>query len=73
VHDHGVALADEAEHRRQPWPGHVFARGMLGERPVGLDAVELTADVLVQAADAGLGNSLPAHRDPLTSICQVEL
>lgn len=61
VHDHGVPVAHEAELRRQPRPSHVLARGML---------------VLVQAADADIGDSLPtltATPDLDVSGCTLDL
>jgi len=62
VHDHGVAVTDEAEQRFQLWPFGVLARGAVGEGLVELDAVELPVEVLVQAADPGIADPLTGDR-----------
>src|SRR5664280_1551392 len=64
VHDDGVALADEAEHRRELRTSDVFARRGVGEVAAPHDPVQLPANVLVEAADPDVGDSLPAHCRP---------
>jgi len=68
VHDHGVAVTDEAEQRFQLWPFGVLARGAVGEGLVELDAVELPVEVLVQAADPGIADPLTGDRGLLASV-----
>jgi hypothetical protein len=51
VHEDGVAVADEGEHRLQLRAMEVFAGDVVGEGPVEFDAVELAIGVLVQGAD----------------------
>jgi len=41
VHDHGVAVAHEPEHRLQLRPDPAAARRAAGERPVQCDTIEL--------------------------------
>jgi len=54
VHEDGVAVADESEQCLELWSLRVFARDAVGKGPVEVDAVELTAQVLVQPAHPGV-------------------
>jgi len=58
VHDDGVAGADETEQRLELWPLRVFTGDAVGEGLVELNAVELPVQVLIQAADPGVADSL---------------
>ncbi len=60
-HD-GVAVADEREHRCQPWPVQVLA----GEGAVDFDAVELPVGVLLQHAGRDLQHAGRDIADALT-------
>jgi len=57
---HDVTLPHEAEHGRELRPVDVFAGGLVGEHLVDGDAIELTCGVLVQGADPGVTDALPA-------------
>lgn len=59
VHDHGVAVAYEADHGLKLRPVHVFAGRLVGEGAIEGDAVELAFDVLVDAADSDVADPLP--------------
>jgi len=60
VHNHGVAIADEAKQRFELRLLRVLAGDAVGGGLVEADAVELQVEVLVQAAD-------PVVADPLTT------
>jgi len=73
VDHHGVAVADEGEHRRQLRPVEVLAGDMVGEGPVDLDALELPISILLQGADPDVADALTVDARLLTSKCQVEI
>jgi hypothetical protein len=60
VHQHGVTFADEAEQCPQLRPMRILARRVIGEQPVQCDAVELSIDILVEAADTDVADPLTA-------------
>jgi len=62
VHDHGVAVADEAEQGLELRPLRVLGGDAVGEGLVERDAVELPVEVLVQAADPDVADSLTGDR-----------
>jgi len=64
MHEHDVTLSDETEHSRQLRTLGVFARGLIGERLVDNDSVQLAGGVLVQGAHPGIGHALPADCAP---------
>jgi hypothetical protein len=74
MHQHGVAVPHEADHRVQLGAVQVLPGQSVGEQAVQLDAVQLTAGVLVQGADAGVPDALTADDPaPDRSMCQVEI
>jgi hypothetical protein len=67
VHEDGVAVADEAEHRLELGAVQVFSGGAVGERLVELNAVELADGVLVQGADPEVADALSADEPPTSA------
>jgi len=72
VHDEGVAVADEPEQRFQLRPLCVLAGDAVGEGLVECDAVELPAEVLVQAADPGVAGPLTGDRGLLAKTVRMK-
>ncbi len=68
----GVALAHEADQRRQLRALRVLARSAVGEGAIDDDAIQLTAGMLVEGAHSGIGDQLARDRGPPGSKCQVE-
>ncbi|SLJ61133.1 Uncharacterised protein [Mycobacteroides abscessus subsp. abscessus] len=62
VHDHRVAGAYVPQQLIELGPVGVFCGRLVGEYPIGLDAVELAIGVLVDSADPDVADS--HHRTP---------
>ena len=74
MHQDGVAVPDEADHRVQLGPVLVLPGEPVGEQPVQMNAIQLPTGVLVQGADPGVTHALTADDPaPTPSMCQVEI
>ena len=67
VHEDDVTGAEEPQQLVELGPGDVLSRGVIGEHPVDVDAVELAVGVLVDGADPDVAD--PHANSPPLAIC----